>query len=161
MTEWWNDDEGLGAALAEALAERTAVPASMVDAGKAAFAWHGVDAELAELRYDSAVGAPDAGYAAATRATENRPDTGTLRTLTFAAERLTVELDITADAILGQLIPAGAGRAELRTGDTTKTVEIDEDGWFTIRPIPTTQFRLRCTTQDGQAALTPWITPSA
>ena len=162
MAEWWADDEALGAALSGALAEARDVPRSVVDAGKAAFAWHGVDAELADLRYDSAAGPADERYAASTRAAENRPDPGTLRTLTFAAERLTVELDITADAILGQLVPAQAGHAELRVSDAPPTtVEIDEDGWFTLRPIPAAQFRLKCTTATGFAVLTGWIDPGA
>jgi hypothetical protein len=84
-----------------------------------------------------------------------------LRTLTFAAARLTVEVDITADAVLGQLVPAQPGRAELRTGDAPAgTVDIDEDGWFAIRPIPAGHFRLRCSTADGTAVLTGWISPA-
>ena len=160
----WADDEALGAALTDALRESRDVPRSMVEAGKAAFAWHGVDGELAQLRYDSATGAADERYAAATRGQRGGAGAGdpaTLRTLTFAAERLTVEVDITADAVLGQLVPAQPGRAELRTGDApTSTVDIDEDGWFVIRPIPTGQFRLRCGTADGTAVLTGWINPA-
>jgi hypothetical protein len=50
--EVW-DDEELLAALREALAERQAVPPEFVEAAKNAFAWHNIDAELAELTYDS------------------------------------------------------------------------------------------------------------
>ena len=41
-------DDALLAALREALAARDAVPASFVEAGKSAYAWHNIDAELAK-----------------------------------------------------------------------------------------------------------------
>ena len=47
------DDEELLAVLRQALAERQAVPPEFVEAAKNAFAWHNIDAELAELTYDS------------------------------------------------------------------------------------------------------------
>ncbi|MEN3357386.1 MAG: hypothetical protein V7637_1368 [Mycobacteriales bacterium] len=156
---WLADDEALAAALEAAMRETWDMPASFVATGKAAFTWHGVDAELAALRHDSAVGAPDEHYAAPTRAGADDP--AVLRTLSFAADRLTVELDLTADAVLGQIVPAQAGQVEVRTGDTEPaTVPIDEDGWFTIRPIPARSFRLRCVTADGTAVLTGWINPT-
>lgn len=46
-------DDRLVAALTEALREAEVVPPRFVDVGRAAFAWHNVDAELAELTYDS------------------------------------------------------------------------------------------------------------
>ncbi len=53
VAESWND-EALLAALRQALAARQAVPPEFVEAGKSAFAWHNIDAELAQLTYDSA-----------------------------------------------------------------------------------------------------------
>ncbi|HVQ93159.1 MAG TPA: hypothetical protein VMU51_19130 [Mycobacteriales bacterium] len=156
---WWDDDDALAAALDTALREASDVPAGFVAAGKAAFAWHGVDAELAQLRHDSATADPDEQYAAATRAGPDDP--AVLRTLSFAADRLTVELDLTAEAVLGQIVPAQPGQVEVRAGDAAPgTVSIDEDGWFTIRPIPAGPFRLRCVTADGTAVLTGWISPT-
>jgi len=48
----WNDDEKLIEALREAFASADDVPAAFVEAGKAAFAWRTIDAELAALTYD-------------------------------------------------------------------------------------------------------------
>jgi len=47
------DDERLLAALSEALKASQAVPSWFVETGKNAFAWHNIDAELAQLTYDS------------------------------------------------------------------------------------------------------------
>ena len=72
--EVW-DDEELLAALRVALAERQAVPLEFVEAAKSAFAWHNIDAELAQLTYESN---HDADAAPSTRA-----KTPSIRTLTF------------------------------------------------------------------------------
>ena len=48
VTDGW-DDEELLAALRQALTARRAVPPEFVEAGKNAFAWHNIDAELAQL----------------------------------------------------------------------------------------------------------------
>ena len=56
MLEGW-DDEQLLAALGEAVKAREAVPEWFVETGKNAYAWHNIDAELAQLTYDSRVDA--------------------------------------------------------------------------------------------------------
>ena len=48
MRNGW-DDERLLAALGEALKASQAVPSWFVETGKNAFAWHNIDAELAQL----------------------------------------------------------------------------------------------------------------
>ena len=47
------DDEQLLAALGEAMRARREVPGWFVETGKNAYAWHNIDAELAQLTYDS------------------------------------------------------------------------------------------------------------
>jgi hypothetical protein len=46
---WWKDDGQLLAALGEALRSESSVPAKFIAMGAAAFAWRGIDAELATL----------------------------------------------------------------------------------------------------------------
>ena len=54
MTEDRTDqDSSLLAALDEALSAERSVPPDFVSTGKACFAWHGIDAELAQLTRDS------------------------------------------------------------------------------------------------------------
>lgn len=50
---WWSDDDELLSALRAALREERDVPGHFVDAGKAVFTWHSIDAELAAITYDS------------------------------------------------------------------------------------------------------------
>jgi hypothetical protein len=149
---WWNDDEGLLGALDDAVRSARDVPDRFVEAGKASYAWHGIDAELARLTYDSATMEP-AGAVATTRA-----EAASLRAMTYAAKELVIELEVTDDALLGQLVPPQAGEVELRSSDgTTSTVPVDEVGWFSFRPIPAGTFRLSCRPADGRDVTTDWI----
>ena len=150
MAEVWDDDQLLEA-LRQALRAREAVPVEFVDAGKSAFAWHNIDAELAQLTYDSS---HDSAYEPALRAED-----ASIRALTFTSAHLTVELEVTGDTLLGQIIPAQGGeiRIQPRDGGET-TVTADEIGCFSIRPIPSGPFRLYCRTGDDLDALTGWIT---
>jgi hypothetical protein len=146
----WDDDQLL-AALGEAIRAREAVPAWFIEMGKNAFAWHNIDAELAQLTYDSNVDQPEAAV--------TRSETASIRALTFTSEHLTLELEVTEDSLLGQLLPPRPGELEIHTraGDIS-TTEVDEIGCFSVDPIPDSPFRLRCRTADGTDVLTGWIT---
>jgi hypothetical protein len=145
------DDEQLLTALKESLRVRSAVPPEFVQAGKDTYAWHNIDAELAQLTYDS------------TRDKDSTPsmrsETASIRALTFTSAHLTIELEVSEDSLLGQVIPAGAGPIEIQTpAGAISTAPVDELGCFPIRPIPASPFRLHCRTADGTAVLTGWIT---
>ena len=63
------------------------------------------------------------------------------------------------NALLGQLVPTGAGTIEVQTrAGVIGTVAVDEVGCFPISPIPPSPFRLRCRTTDGASVVTGWIT---
>jgi hypothetical protein len=150
MPEVW-DDEELLAALGEALAERQAVPPEFVQAAKNAFAWHNIDAELAQLTYDSS---RDADLEPSTRA-----ETASIRALTFTSAHLTIELEVTQDSLLGQIVPPQPAMITVQPREATETtVSADEIGRFSIRPIPAGQFRLHCRTAINADALTGWFT---
>jgi hypothetical protein len=143
------DDEQLLAALGEAIRARQAVPDSFVDMGKGAYAWHNIDAELAQLTYDSER-EPVAGL---------RSETASIRALTFTSAHLSLELEVTGGSVLGQIIPLRSGTLEIQTrAGATTTTPVDEIGCFAIDPIPDGPFRLRCRTADGTDVLTGWIT---
>jgi hypothetical protein len=150
VAEVWDDDQLLEA-LRQALRAREAVPAEFVEAGKSAFAWHNIDAELAQLTYDSS---HDLAYEPALRAED-----ASIRALTFTSAHLTVELEVTGDTLLGQVIPAQSGMITVQPRDGGETtVTADEIGCFSIRPIPSGPFRLHCRTAADLDALTGWIT---
>ena len=150
MRNDWDDDRLLGA-LRQALRAREAVPSWFIETGKNAFAWHNIDAELAQLTYDSDL---DRLQAAAMRS-----ETASIRALTFTSAHLSVELEVTGNSLLGQLLPAREGELEIHTraGEISMT-DVDEIGCFSVDPIPDSPFRLRCQTADGTGVLTGWIT---
>lgn len=148
-------DEELLAELGAAVRAGEEVPASFLAAGRVAFAWRNVDAELATLGFDSAARGGDAGALAGTRA-----ERATLRALTFVAAGLTIELELTPGALLGQVVPPQPGEVELQTpGGAARSVPVDDVGWFAFRPAPAGMCRLRL---RPAAAITPilteWIT---
>ena len=148
-SQQWADDR-LMAALGEAVRAARAVPPGFTEAGKAAYTWRNVDAELAALTFDSAAQAA----ALAVRAEEASP-----RFLTFAGSQLTIELEIGPDSIVGQIVPSQPGHVDAcpATG-AAGTAEIDEIGCFIVRPLPSSPFRLHCHTAAGVSVLTTWIT---
>jgi hypothetical protein len=144
-------DDVLLAALGEALAAREAVPAWFVEAGKSAYAWHNIDAELAQLTFDSL---RDAEVTASTRS-----ESASIRALTFQSARFTIEVEITDDTLLGQLIPPQGGTAEMQTqAGHIGTTSIDDAGCFVIEPKPDSPFRLRVRTEDQADVVTGWLT---
>jgi hypothetical protein len=145
-----DDDEELLAALAQALRAREAVPEWFVETGKNAFAWHNIDAELAQLTYDSR---RDRDVATATRS-----ETASIRALTFTSGQLSIELEVGESTLLGQIIPPRAGTLEIHTAAGVASSPVDEIGCFGVSPIPASPFRIRCRTEDGADVLTGWIT---
>jgi hypothetical protein len=153
MSASWDDDELL-MALRQAIRSRDAVPADFVAAAKGAFAWRNIDAELAELTYDSLTSVEDALIM--------RAEPASIRALTFTSPRLTIELEVAGDSLLGQIVPGqpAAITVERKSGAST-VIDADNIGRFSMQPMPTGLFRLRCRTATGIETLTGWITLDA
>jgi hypothetical protein len=149
MPDAWDDEQLLGA-LGEAMRARREVPEWFVETGKNAYAWHNIDAELARLTYDSSL---DQNAAAAVRS-----EAASIRALTFSSPGLSIEIEVTANSLLGQIIPPGEGMLETHTRAGVTTLPVDDIGSFVIEPIPVSPFRLRCRMADGADVLTGWIT---
>jgi hypothetical protein len=150
VRDGWDDEQLLGA-LREATRAREEVPPGVVEVAKGAYAWHNIDAELAQLTYDSS---RDGELSATVRS-----ETATIRALTFTSAHTSIELEVTGDSLLGQVMPPGEGTIEAltREGATTATT-VDEIGCFSFEPIPPGPFRLRCRTERGTDVMTGWIT---
>jgi len=149
MPDGWDDEELLGA-LGEAMRARQAVPEWFVETGRNAYAWHNIDAELAQLTYDSS---RDHDVVAAVRS-----EAASIRALTFTSSRLSIELEVAESSLLGQIVPPRAGTLEIHTTAGVTSSPVDEIGCFAVDPTPTTPFRVRCRTEDGADVLTGWIT---
>jgi hypothetical protein len=145
------DDEELLAALREAVSARQAVPEEFVEAGKSAFAWHSIDAELAQLTYDST---HSADLTALTRT-----ESASIRALTFTSKRAHIELEVVESSLVGQILPVQQATIEVQArDDAEQAITTDETGCFSIHPIPRGPFRLRCRLTVGSDILTSWIT---
>lgn len=143
------NDEQLLAELRDALQAADQVPAGFIAAGKAAFAWRTVDAELAALADEVPSGEAPAG---------TRAEHAAVRALSFRAAHLSIELEVTAEAILGQVVPPCAGRVEVQSqAGAERETMVDDSGWFTVRPLPSAMFRLHLHTRSGDV-VTEWIT---
>ena len=134
-------DDRLLSDLGAAVRAAAAVPESFLAAGRAAFAWRTVDAELATLAEPSL---------ALMR--------GTSRVWTLTSGDVTIELEATEDALVGQVAPPVAGSIELAARDAAPvTAPVDDLGWFTLRPLPAGLFRLHLTPTIGSPVVTEWL----
>jgi hypothetical protein len=130
---------------------RQAVPEEFVAAGKSAFAWREIEAQLAKLTYDSTF---DSELAAGLRS-----ETASIRALVFTSAHLAIEVEVTGDCLIGQIVPPQEGTVEAQTGAGGSTVSpVDETGCFAVEPLPTGAFRLRCRAADGTDVITGWVT---
>ena len=109
------------------------------------YAWHvGV---LASLTFDSAL-EPVRGL---------RSGSGQPRVLIFTEAHLSLELEVMADHVVGQIVPPGPGEIVVETPDgTTFRTEADDIGLFDFSGLPRGQLRLRCETPDGNL-VTDWV----
>jgi hypothetical protein len=88
-----------------------------------------------------------------------RSETASIRALTFTSAHLIIELEVSEESLLGQLLPAREGTVEIQGHrGVVATVAVDKLGWFTIHPIPASPFRLQFRITDGTDVLTGWIT---
>jgi hypothetical protein len=144
-----SDDDRLLQDLGAAVRDAAAVPESFRAAGRAAFAWRSVDEELAAFA---------AAETAPVRAADPS-DPARLRSFTFAARHLAIEVEVGEDGLVGQVVPPGPGRIELRTPKGTPLeAEVDELGWFALRPMPAGMFRLHLHPANGSPVVTEWLT---
>src|SRR5689334_4635599 len=129
--------------------ESLQVPEDAVRAAKGSFTWRLVDSDLETLSlcFDSAV--DDLALV--------RADFAQRRTLSFEGEELGVELELAADEVTGQLIPAQEGVVRLvsAAGPATQT-STDAHGCFVLRSPQRGPFRIEFATSDASFA-TEWV----
>lgn len=146
------DDERLLREVAAAAAPPE-VPEAILRSAEAVYTWRTIDAELAALAFDSALApAFEPGL---------RGDQAALRTLTFESRGLVLELELSSGALIGQVIAPERASVELTTLDapgTSTDVEVDDVGFFSVRPAPTGPFKLTLHLM-GRHIVTPRISP--
>ena len=148
-------DNELEAELRRLAADKEPVPAELVQAALDAFGWRDIDAELAELIYDSLA---DADEASLVRGSPGQ------RLVSFAVGGMTIDVEVTGAgpgrSVLGQIAPPQRAMVDIRGPQDTVTVEADELGRFQSGPIPPGPASLRLRPPpggDGPAIVTDWI----
>ena len=157
MSQDTDEHDRLADELRELFSQHDPVPPLVTQAAKAALGWRRLDSALAEVLADSALDAPSLALARGAQAT--------LRSMSFSAGRLTIDLEICgagADRVaLGQLSPVGRTRIELQTTDQAATtiIESDDLGRFRTKLPKAGSIRLRIERDRAGAGWveTSWI----
>lgn len=142
------EDTELEDELREVIARVDQVPARLLQAAVGSFAWRTVDADLAELVFDSLL---DQDETALVRGR------GQGRVLSFETDGLTIDVEIDDGTLTGQLLPSQRAAVELRQGDDVARLEADELGRFIAGPLRAGPFSLRCSVGAGRLVVTDWI----
>lgn len=140
------EDATLLAELESAVAIHDPVPPQVTAAARAAFTWRTVDAELAELVFDSAVEVTGVRGMAWPRQ------------LSFEARDTSIEIEITDDRIVGQVVPPAAIEIVITSPDgTEQTGRADTTGHFTFSDLGPGTVRIHAGLPDGTVT-TQWFT---
>lgn len=147
-------DVRLLAALRQVAGTADPVPVAVVRAARESLTWRSIDAELAELAYDSLL---DDALLVGTRSD------ATPRSLTFEAADLVVEVEV-VDAgaqrrLLGQVVPPGPADIQVRHSGGMIRVPADEVGRFSAAGVAAGPVSLRCLVvgHEDAAVETPWV----
>ncbi|MFI6208319.1 hypothetical protein ACIBAI_18275 [Streptomyces sp. NPDC051041] len=139
-------EEVLEEELRRAAAILDPVPPELRQIAVDAYALHDLDARLAELTFDSLVdGIP-------VRGAEDPP-----RMLTFSAGEVTVDVEVTEQGLIGQVLPPQPARIEVLSGpQAARPLTADDMGRFTADTPPTGPFALKLHA-GGDVVVTEWL----
>jgi hypothetical protein len=142
-------DDRLLAAIGRLFDEVDPVPKGVITAALGSYAWRAVDAELAALIEDSAL------MSAAVRGV------GETRLLTFEATAVTVVVEVTeldrTRRLLGQVVPPGVCRLEIRHGTGITSVETDTLGRFSVDDVSPGPVSILCASEGREPVVTSWV----
>ncbi|MFH9174483.1 hypothetical protein [Streptomyces albogriseolus] len=140
------DEELLEEELRQAASLLDPVPPALLQSAVDAFALRDLEARVAELTFDSLVDAiPVRGAAAAPRM------------LTFSAGEVTLDVEVTEEGLIGQVLPPAPARVEILTGPRPAAMTTTDDmGRFTATVTPSGPFALRLHTPD-EVVMTEWL----
>ncbi|MEU0243381.1 hypothetical protein ABZ192_03505 [Streptomyces sp. NPDC006235] len=146
----WGDEELDTGLLEEELRRAAAVldplPAELQQIAVDAYALHDLDARVAELTFDSLVDALPV------RGAGDAP-----RMLTFQAGEVTVDVEVTAQGLMGQVLPPQPAGIEVLGGPRPGSpLTADDLGRFTAATPPSGPFALRLRTGED-VVVTEWL----
>lgn len=135
--------------LRRGLDESDPVPVDVVDFAKAALAWRSIDAELAELSYDSSHEQTPVGVRS----------TATARMLSFETGDWLADLEYSAATgrLMGQVEPARIMTVELHLGGSVVATDADELGRFVFDGVLPGPIALVFRLSDDETVKTEWV----
>lgn len=143
------DDDQLLDLLAAALREADPVPDHVLAGARSAFTWRTIDAELAELVFDSS------------RELTGVRSEETNRQITFRAPGVEIEVMVIENGnrrLVGQLVPPSSKQVELVGTDSVHSAETDRLGRFTFDDLAPGPVRLVVLGEDGTHLVqTEWV----
>ena len=135
--------------LREGLRSSDPVPSDVTDFAKAAFEWRGIEAELAELDFDSI----EEGLLEGVRST------ATTRMLSFQVGQwmLDIEYDESDGRLMGHISPQSGYTVELHTSGALFSVESDELGRFEAQGVSPGPLSMVLHFADRSVIKTQWV----
>jgi hypothetical protein len=131
------------------------VPPEFVRAAAEAFSWRNIDAELAELAFDSLL---DTDEAALVRGSAGR------RMVSFQTPELTIDVEVTTTAsgreVMGQITPPQRATVEIRHRTGVVSTDADEQGCFRSASLQAGPMSLRLHPAAGRPrppVVTDWL----
>jgi hypothetical protein len=150
MTEQANhEEERIMSLLRRGLDQSDPVPPDVTSFAKAALSWRTIDAELAQLSYDST----DETTSATVRSTASA------RIVGFETGEWMIDLehDAASGELRGQIQPAGRLEIELHVVGAVLATETDDLGRFTFEGVEAGPVALVIRVDGGEAVKTEWI----
>jgi hypothetical protein len=151
-----DDDAALLARLRRMFDHDDHPPAEAVELARQSYGLRAVDAELAAL-------AADSDLDAAAVVVRSDDSGGGPRLISFEAADLAVEVEVTGTGrrrrLLGQLLPAGPIRVEVRHGSSppeVRWIEVDDRGRFVIENVSAGPISLTCHRPGQRPVATQW-----
>lgn len=142
-------DDELVARLGKGLDTSDPVPPDVTEFAKAAFTWRDIDAELAELEFDSL----DEDLPSGVRSS------ATARMISFQVGQwmLDIEFDEVAGRLIGAVSPETTYSVELHTAGSLFTTQSDEAGRFEAEGVNPGPLTMVLRFSDGPVVKTSWV----
>ncbi|CAN5876266.1 hypothetical protein BH23ACT4_BH23ACT4_00280 [soil metagenome] len=135
--------------LRKGLAQSDPVPPTVAEFAAALFTWRDIDAELAELAFDSVEEETPTGVRSTT----------TARMISFEVGKWTIDLEYNPATriLLGSMSPASPFTVELHSRGARFAMDLDDIGRFEFEDVEGGPASLVFRATDGEVVKTSWI----
>lgn len=149
MSDFKNQDNEIIEKLRRGLEQSDPMPSTVSEFAGALFTWRDIDAQLAELSFDSVSEDTPTGVRS----------TATARMISFAVTGWTIDVEHnpTTGILMGSVSPESRATIELHTSGARFTVASDDMGRFEFEGVEQGLISLVVHFEDGETIKTTWI----